>query len=184
MVRKEKEVTWRSLKKGQTIKGYKRGSTRSFFTAVVESANASAVTYLKWGSEREQISSEETMFTVVMTDEEFEAMYASEAVEVMKALSNRLAEYEIGCHEMYNAWIRYNPYEMAAECKERKMKLIGVCEEIIPKRNMFNHNFILDIGICAEEKDGSRIWCHASKEYLNRMFEDYGHLTKKETSHG
>lgn len=183
MVRKEKEVTWRSLKKGQTIKGYKRGFSRSYFTAVVESANAAFVTVLMWGKDREQISSGGTMFKVEMTDDEFEAMYASEAVDVMKALSNRLSEYEIGCHEMYNAWIRYNPYEMAAECRG-KLKLIGVCEEIIPKRNMFDHNFILDIGICAEDADGDRIWCHASKEYLNRMFEEYGHLVKKEDGHG
>lgn len=180
MARKMKYVTWRSLKKGQEIHGHKRGFSMSGYRAVVESANAAFVTILKWGKDREQISSEETMFEVKMTEEEFQAMYASEAVEVMKALRNRLPEYEIGCHEMYNAWISYNPYEMAAECKDKKMKVIGVCEEILPKRNMFDHDFILDIGICAEYEDGDRIWCHAHKEYLNDMFEEYGHLVKEE----
>lgn len=180
MVHKEKFVTWRSLKKGQEIKGYKCGFSHSMFSAVVESANAAFVTVLKWGKYREQISSEETLFAVKMTEEEFQAMYADEAVELMKALRNRLPEYEIGCHEMYNAWIRYDPYEMAAECKAKKMKVIGICDEIIPKRNMFDPNYILDIGICAEYKDGDRIWCHASKEDLERMFEEYGHLVKEE----
>lgn len=179
MVRNKKYVTWRSLKKGQKIHGHKRGFSCSGYRAVVESANAAFVTVLKWGRDREQISSEETMFEVEMTEEEFQAKYATEAMEVMKALQNRLPEYEIGCHEMYNAWISYDPYEMAAECKDKKMKVVGICEEITPKRNLFCPDFILDIGICAEYEDGDRIWCHAHKEYVDRMFEEYGHLVKE-----
>ena len=184
MVKKRKYVTWRSLKKGQKIYGYKKGSMWSGFRAEVESANVAFVTILKWGTDREQISSEDTTFEVDMTQEEFEAMYAKQATEVMKALKNHLSEYEIGYHEMWNAWITYDPYMMAAECQDKKMKVVGVCEEIFPKRNMFDPDLVLDIGICAEYEDGDRIWCHASKEYLKDMIEEYGHLVKEDHSDG
>lgn len=180
MVRKTKYVTWKSLKKGQEIRGYKRGSLTSGFRAVVESANVAFVTVMKWGTTREQISSEETMFEVVMTEEEFKAMYTNGAKEVMKALQNKLAEYEIGYHEMWNAWITYDPYNMAAECQDKKLKVVGVCYDITPKRNMFDVNLILDVGICVEYSDGDRFWCHASRESLDRMFELYENLAKEE----
>lgn len=173
MVRKSKFVTWRSLKKGQKIHGYKQGNRRSFCSAVVESANAAFVTVLMWGTDEEKISAEETMFEVDMTEEEFKSQYANGAAEVIKALQNRLAEYEIGYHEMWNSWISYDPYEMAAECQDQRIKVVGVCDDITPKRNMFDSDFILDIGICAEYSDGERFWCHASRKYLDDMLADY-----------
>ena len=173
MVKKRKYVTWRSLKSGQEIYGYKKGFSTCGFRGVVESANVAFVTVLKWGTDKEQIASEDTMFEVDMTDEEFRSQYAKGAAEVIQALQNSLAEYEIGYHEMWNAWIRYDPYEMAAECQDRKIKVIGVCGDITPKQNLFDPDLILDIGICAEYSDGERFWCHASRTYLDEMLEQY-----------
>lgn len=173
MVRKRKYVTWKSLKKGQEIHGYKRGTLTSGFYAVVESANVAFVTVLKWGTDEEKIPAEETMFEVDMTEDEFKSKYAKGAAEVIQALQNLLAEYEIGYHEMWNAWISYDPYEMAAECQDKKIKVIGVCNDITPKHIMFDPDFILDIGICAEYSDGERFWCHASRKYLDDMLSDY-----------
>lgn len=163
MVNKRKYVTWRSLKKGQEIYGYKRGASTCGFRGVVESANVAFVAVLKWGTDKEQIASEDTMFEVDMTDDEFRSQYAKGAVEVIQALQNSLAEYEIGYHEMWNSWIRYDPYEMAAECQDRKIKVVGVCDDIL----------ILGIGICAEYSDGERFWCHASRAYLDEMLDYY-----------
>ena len=173
MFSKSKYVTWRSLKKDQKIHGYKRGNSRSFFKAVVKSTNAAFVTVLKWGTEEEKIPAEETMFEVDMTEEEFKSQHAKGAAEVIKALQNLLAEYEIGYHEMWNAWIRYDPYEMAASCQHHKFKVVGVCNDITPKHNMFDHDLILDIGICAEYSDGERFWCHASRKCLDDMLAEY-----------
>lgn len=184
MVSKTKYVTWRALKKGQEIHGYKRGTLYSMFRAKVESTNAAYVTVLKWGTDEEKIPAEETMFEVDMTEDEFKSQYAKGAAEVIKALQNRLAEYEIGYHEMWNSWIRYDPYEMAAECQNRKIKVVGVCGDITPKRNLFDHNLILDIGICAEYSYGERFWCHASRAYLDEMLAEYGHLAEGGSSDG
>ena len=173
MVRKRKYVTWRSLKKGQEIYGYKKGHGTCGFRGVVEAANVAFVTVLKWGTDKEDIASEETLFEVDMTEEEFRSQYSKGAAEVLQALQNKLAEYEIGYHEMWNSWIRYDPYEMAAECQERKIKVVGVCGDITPKRNLFDPDLILDIGICAEYSDGERFWCHASRTYLDEMLEQY-----------
>lgn len=173
MVKKRKYVTWRSLKKGQEIYGYKRGHSTSGFRAVVESANVAFVTVLMWGTDKKEIASEETLFEVDMTKEEFNNQYAKGAAEVIQALQINLAEYEIGYHEMWNSWIRYDPYEMAAECQDRKFKVVGVCGDITPKHNMFDYDLILDIGICAEYSDGERFWCHASRAYLDEMLDYY-----------
>lgn len=173
MVRKRKYVTWRSLKKGQEIHGYKQGHCTCGFYAVVESTNAAFVTVLKWGTDEEKIPAEETMFEVDMTEEEFKSQHAKGAAEVIKALQNRLAKYEIGYHEMWNAWISYDPYEMAAECQDHKIKVVGVCYDITAKNALFGIDFILDIGICAEYSNGERFWCHASRKYLDDMLADY-----------
>lgn len=173
MGRHSKYVTWRSLKNGQEITGYKSGGTTSMFRAVVESANAAFVTVLKWGKYKEKIPAEGTMFKVAMTEDEFRSKYAKEAAEVIQALQNQLANYEIGYHEMWNGWIRYDPYELVEQCQKHKIKIVGVCNDITPKHNLFDHNFILDIGICAEESTGERFWCHASREYLDRMLDEY-----------
>lgn len=173
MVKKTKYVTWRSLTKGQEIHGYKRGFSTHGFHAVVESTNVAFVTVLMWGTDEEQIASEDTMFEVDMTEEEFRGQYAKGAAEIIQALQNSLAEYEIGYHEMWNAWISYDPYEMAAACQDQKIKVIGVCNDITPKHPMFDPDFVLDIGICAEYADGERFWCHASRKYLEDMLTDY-----------
>ena len=184
MVRKSKYVTWRSLKKGQEIHGFKKGNMTSHFRAMVESSNAAFVTVLKWGKDEEKISSEETLFEVDMTEDEFQSKYAKGAAEVIQALHNRLAAYEIGYHEMWNSWIRYDPYELAAACQDRKIKVVGVCSDITPKHALFAPDFVLDIGICAEYSDGERFWCHASREHLDDMFNDYGHLIEGGPSDG
>lgn len=58
------------------------------------------------------------------------------------------------------------------------MKIIGHCLDIFPRTTMFNT--ILDIGICAEYEQGERIWCHANKEDLFEMLDQYSYLLQEE----
>lgn len=171
MVQREKEVTWRYLKKGMELKGYRIGNRRSFATYVVESANAATVSMLIWGREQVQVSAEDAIFFVEMTDEEFAAIHREKAKVLYKALQNELADYEIGPHEYDNSWISYDPYEMAAKCADLELTVIGVCRTI-PGR-IVRPIDSLDIGICAEEPNGHRFWCHASSFHLGMMLEEH-----------
>lgn len=126
MVQTTKYVTWRQLKAGMEIHGYKQEGRTCFCKGTVQAINAAYVTILLWGTTLERIASEETMFDVEMSREEFMQIHKAGAVEVMNALRQNLVEYETGDHAMDNGWIRYDPYEMAAHCKDRHIKVVGV----------------------------------------------------------
>lgn len=159
-----KLVTWRELKKGMKVESVRSGSRTSYASYTVESANMSNVVLLQWGTNRMEFNSEETMFEIEMPRDEFEKKYFEKAKALMKALKNEMAEYEIGYHCMDNAWISYDPYEMAARVAERGMKVLGVCTSIPPK----DHS--ADTGICVEESDGTKFWCHACSVHIESMF--------------
>lgn len=171
MVQTTKYVTWRALKKGMEIRGYKQENRSCFCRGTVESANAAFVRILLWGTKPEQIPSEGTMFEIEMSREEFQQIYKTGAIEVIKALQTNLAEYEAGNHAMDNGWIRYDPYEMAAQCKDREIKVIGVYRHLPQVRK---HH--IDIGICCEREDGSKFWCHGSALLLDAMLEEFKDL--------
>lgn len=171
MVQRDKEVTWRHLKKGMKLKGYRIGNSRSFATYVVESANAATVSMLIWGKDPVQVSAEDAIFFTEMTGEEFAAIHREKAKVLYKALQKDLAEYEIGPHKYDNSWISYDPYEMAAKCADQELTVIGVCRTIPGK--IVRAIASLDIGICAEEPNGHRFWCHASSFHLDMMLEEH-----------
>jgi hypothetical protein len=83
------------------------------------------------------------MFEVEMTKEEIKNKYGKKAKEIYDALQNRMSLDEIGEHEMWNAWVSYNPYEMAAYCIKEKMTILGVCTDV------YNHGDC-DVGVCAD----------------------------------
>lgn len=159
-----KLVTWRELKKGMTVESVRSGARTSYAKYTVESANMSTVVLLQWGTNRMEFNAEETMFEIEIPREEFEKKYEEKAKTLMKALQNEMAEYEIGHHCMDNTWIRYDPYEMAAIVAERELTVLGVCTSIPPKDRS------ADTGICVEEKDGTRFWCHACSVHIESMF--------------
>ena len=171
MVQTTKYVTWRQLKAGMEIHGYKQEGRTCFCKGTVQSTNAAYVTILLWGTTLERIPSEETMFDVEMSRDEFMQIHKAGAVEVMNALQRNLAEYEKGDHAMDNGWIRYDPYEMAAHCKDRQIKVIGIYRGLPQVRK---HH--IDVGICCEREDGSKFWCHGSGLLLDGMLEEYKEL--------
>lgn len=171
MVQTTKYVTWRSLKEGVEIHGYKQEGRTCFCRGKVQSANAAYVTVLLWGTTPERIRSEDTQFEVELTRVEFMHIHKAGAIEVMNALQRNLAEYEIGDHAMDNGWIRYDPYEMAAQCKDRHIIVVGVYRGLPQVRK---HH--IDVGICCERENGVKFWCHGSALLLDGMLEEFKEL--------
>lgn len=177
MVREYKEVTYKHLKIGQKISGYRDGNTRRGFQAYVKAINPNYVTVSLWdinGTE-EKINSS-AIFQVKMTEVEFNNKYREKAKEVIKGIQNKLLYDEIGYHEMWNSWLYGTPYEIASYCIKEKMKIVGYCTDITTKYAMFSGD-PLDAGVCAEYEDGTRIWCHYRSEDIKSMIERYPELS-------
>lgn len=111
----EKYVTYRHLKKGQEISGAKQGNFWHSFKGYVKEVNTAYVILELWnpGGPEERFPSEETLFGIEMTEGEIKEKYNQMAGTVVKAIQNRLENYEIGYHEMFNSWLSSDPWEMA-----------------------------------------------------------------------
>ena len=112
--------------------------------------------------------------------DEIKEKYNQMAGTVVKAIQNRLENYEIGYHEMFNSWLSSDPWEMAQACAKKNLTIIGSCYDITPKHAMFSGE-LLDVGICAEDEDGDRFWCHFksdSVEVMKRRYERYQEYMK------
>lgn len=166
-----KYVTYKALKVGQEIKGYKDGNLTSAFTAYVKAINPSFITVNKWSKdgEEEKISTHFT-FAVELTEEEFNNKYKEKAKEVATNIQNKLYKDQIGYHEMWNSWLYGTPFEIAAACVKEHITIMGHCKDIEPKENMFSRD-TLDIGVCAEYEDGERFWCHFSTKMMEDLIE-------------
>lgn len=166
-----KYVTYKNLKVGQEIHGYKDGNLTSGFTAYVKEINPAFVTVEKWrkGGTEEKLNST-FMFSVEMTEEEFKDKYREKAKEVVENIQKPLHRDEIGYHEMWNSWLFGTAYEVAAACVKENIRIVGNCKDITPKRNMISGEK-LDLGVCAEYEDGERFWCHYSAQMLEDMLE-------------
>lgn len=173
MIDKSKYVTWRHLKPGDKIKGWKAGNGCRYAKATVVSVNSAHVTVSVFDRYEEKIDAETAMFEVEMTDKEFRAKHAAGAAEIIKNIQNKLQIDECGYHEMWNVWIGVDPYEMAAYAQKHKFKVVGHSVLSFPKHPMFGGD-PLDIGICCEYEDGERFWCHARSSYLQDMVKYYG----------
>lgn len=177
-----KYVTYKNLKKGQEISGAKSCTEHHGFKGYVKEANAAYVIVEKWekGGREEKYSSD-FMFGVEMTDEEFRSKYNSFAGEIIEKIQSKMIYDEIGYHEMANGWLSSDPWEMAKSCKERKYCVIGHSSDITPKTAMFSGE-VLDVGVCAEDEDGERFWCHFRSddiEILVRRYKKYQKLVKE-----
>lgn len=168
-----KKVTWRHLAKGQEIKGYVQSNRYCRLTGFVKDANAAYVTVEKWrhGGEKQRIDSN-AWFLVPMTDEEIIQKYNTDAGKLVQAIQNQMYSDEIGYKEMWNAWLSTNPWEMAQYCKKHKIAILGHCKDIVPKKAMFSGD-IMDVGVCAEDEDGDRFWCHFRENDIEVMKKTY-----------
>ena len=64
MVQTTKYVTWRQLKAGMEIHGYKQEGRTCFCKGTVQSTNAAYVTIFLWGTTPERIPSEAAAFFI------------------------------------------------------------------------------------------------------------------------
>lgn len=110
-------------------------------------------------------------YEVMLTHEEFKAKYEAQAVSVINALKNRVESYELGEHTMDNGWTDIDAYQMAKYCSERNIRPYGVCYNITPRQTFCGE--LLDVGICAVDADGDKIWCHYKKEWLEEIFDNW-----------
>ncbi len=172
----EKEVTYKHLKIGQKICGTAGDGRCQAFTAWVKAINPAYVTVAKWEKDgpEEKINTS-LLFRVEMSEEEFKTKYREKAKEVLKNIQNPIHGDELGYHEMWNAWLEFSPYEIAQTCIKEKLNIVGHSADIIAKHTMFG-NDILDIGVCVENEDGERFWCHFKSEYIKKMVSRYKEL--------
>lgn len=166
-----KEVTYRYLKKGQKIVGWSNGGRTSYGEAIVQESNAAFVAVLNYRKYPEQIPSEGTMFRVELTEEEFHLKYKAEARDILLAIKNKLSNYEIGEHTMWNPWISHNPYILARNCKKEKITILGICEDVYQP-----HRDDRWVGLCAVDKKGEKFWCHISNYTIEHMERNYAYL--------
>ena len=166
-----KYVTYKNLKIGQEIKGTRDGDCTCGFTAYVKDINSAFVTVEMWrkGGEEKKINSD-VMFSVEMTEKEFNDKYRYKALDVIKNIQNKLYKDQIGYHEMWNSWLYGNPFEIASVCIKHDISIVGHCTDIVHKVNVFSGEE-LDIGVCAEYSDGERFWCHFSSKMIEDLLE-------------
>lgn len=173
IVKEDKKVTYKHLKIGRRINGTEYEKTRCGFTGYVKDINSAYVTVEMWrqGGEERKVDSR-SIFLIPMTEEEIIEKYNKMAGKIIEAIQNRMHRDEIGEKEMWNAWLSSNPWEMAQLCKNKKITVIGHCRDIAPKHAMFSGD-VLDIGVCAEDEDGYRFWCHFRSDYITTMKKNY-----------
>lgn len=171
-----KQVTYKHLKKGQKISGIKSENTTAGFDAYVKEVNPAFVTVEMWrpGGREEKINSD-VIFLIELTVEEFREKYNEKARNVVQNIQTVMLYDEIGYHEMCNSWLSSDPWELTQACISKKLSVLGHCKDIIPKRAMFSRDR-LDVGVCVENEDGDKFWCHFRSEdiqVLVRRYERY-----------
>lgn len=165
-------ITAHQLKPNQECEGYKTPTTSSFCSFKVVQVTESGVEVLMWGK-NPQILPLDALYEVKLTEKEFTEKYFSLAKDIYKRLQNKMFLEYAGYHEMWNAWIDYDIYQLAANLQEHHLELLGYIELNSPKLSFCGTK--LDIGLVV--KDGEDIfWCHASRKYLDDMLENYKEL--------
>ena len=170
-----RKVTYRQLEKGQLIAGTEQGNSRASFKAYVKDVNPAYVTVEMWrkGGAEDRIRSD-GYFLIPLSDDEYVLKYNRKAGEILDALQQKLSLDEAGAKTQWNSWLSSNPWELAQFCTEKKLTIRGHCTDIAPKRSWGGD--LLDVGICAEDEDGDRFWCHfrgSTIEKMLRMYDRY-----------
>lgn len=163
-----KKVTWRNLHPGDKITGWVVGNSSHMANATVVSTNPACVTLSVFDKYEKTVDSETAFFNIELSEDEYRTKYAAAAAAIIRDIQTPLSEYEIGYHELWNAWLTYDAFEMAVCCREQNMKIVGHCRKIIPKTTLLA-GVVLDVGICCETPEGERFWCHASFSDMMNM---------------
>lgn len=114
------------------------------------------------------LSTEGLIFEVPLTEKEYRAKYQTIAAQIIKVLNDEpLPFMDWSSHTMDNSWTDIDPWDMAAICEDKNIRVIGWFPLEQVKQGWFND---LDIGIVAEDLfDGEIIWTHYKKEWIEDM---------------
>ena len=175
----EKLVIGKTLKIGQEVKGYELGNKSVFCTMYVKEITPFKVILTMWKKDGKETEVPiEAKFKVELTEEEVIEKYKNKTAENYKILHNKLNDYEIGYHEMWNGWLSYDLFELTQNLACENLRLVGYCDSITPKHTFYGE--IEDIGICVEYDDGTKFWCHSSKKTLDKMLKRYEKYLERE----
>lgn len=168
MTNEMKKIPIKQMKKGDTFRILytNDGTVRIADFKIIEICGIFAK-ISAYGRE-ETISTENCFVDIPLTKEELENKYNNEISELKVKLAHKMSNTDnIGKHEMWNGWISSDLIEMAQACAKYNIKIIGYFQLSNPKR-LVGKTF-LDIGIVAEDNNGSRFWCHASKRWFKKI---------------
>lgn len=167
-----KKVTYKSLKIGDEIQGANGCGRYNSFRGYVKSINPSYVTIEMWrpGGDEKQFSTE-CFFLLPMDEEEFRQKYNEKAAECVENIQKVLYHDAIGPHSQWNSWLSSDPWELAQACVSKKLNIIGHCKDIVPKHSWAGN--ILDVGVCVEDDDNDRFWCHFSNKSIEVLVRRY-----------
>ena len=168
MNKETKYIPAQQLKPGQQCSGYKGDTSTSFCSFTVQEIKDNGVHVLMWGKDP-KILPLDCLYEVELTEKEFTEKYFSLAKDTYKRLQNKMFLEYAGYHEMWNAWIDYDIYQLTANLQEYHLELLGYVELNSPKLSFCGTK--LDIGLVVREGEDI-FWCHASRKYLNDMLEE------------
>lgn len=167
-------VPIKRAKRGDTFRHYKRGTCMTMGWMTYEIISDPVMAFVQLKDEDGKVETWETEgleLEVEIPEEELQDKYRAGAKEVQKALFNELSLYECGRHEMWNAWLSADAYEVAQAIHKEEFKVIGVCyDPVMQKQGLFfDFGPEWNCGVVIEYPDGERYWCHWSSVYVDDM---------------
>ena len=106
-----------------------------------------------------------------MDEEEFRQKYNEKAGECVENIQKVLYYDSIGPHSQWNPWLSSNPWELAQACVCENLNIAGHCKDIVPKHSW--DGSIEDVGVCVENSDNDRFWCHFSSKSIEVLVRRY-----------
>lgn len=167
-----KKLSYKQLQKGMKLRGWRTyaGTTITRFGAYGPIESISPIEIKFEGSNETLNPQEIDYYEVDLTKEELISKWRPAAAHALERLKVELAGHEIGEHEMWNAWIGCDLYELARNLHEYKLTLLGHCRDV-PWQKVDWLGDTLACGICVEDEEGVRFWCHVTDGHLDDLLE-------------
>lgn len=157
-----KEVPITELNVGDTFDYYREGINCHMASFKLISKEPDHVMIQCYDNAPEPVSNN-AVVEMEYTEEELLSMYDKEVIELLLAMENQLYDEGEAVHEMWNGWTwDPSPAETAIKASQEGLHFIGWFYLKNPAGYLN-----CDIGVVAEYEDGSRIWCHAKKEWYD-----------------
>lgn len=176
MLNDTKRIPAKALKKGDIFQRWHSNGTSHFAKAEVVEVCGAMIKLKVFDTREETHSTEDFYAEVELTTDEFRAKYHEDARKVVEQLKNQISDIEelTGYHEMWNSWIKIDPWEFGKACRENNLEIIGWFYLDSIKDMGFME---MDIGIAAT--DGTdKFWCHSCKSWIDDLMEAWENYDK------